>query len=349
VQVTTKDSGQTITIIRISGSAKEAVKNGYAYVFVSNESNNLVYFDNLQISHERGPITEETHYYPFGLTMAGISSKALNFGNPENKKNKFQNQEFGDDFGINYYEFKYRNHDPQIGRFIQIDPLSEDYVYNSTYAFSENKVTTHVELEGLEAVLFSEKANILKGNVGHTFVAVGSGESTTVYTYGRYAELGKQKGSLNPTNMSGEGVLIKLQGTDATNFIDKYVNDNGATAYEFKSADENKVKDYFEDKFTSSEKVPEVGTFAGDERARVIDQYNLANNNCTTISCEGIKAGLNSDVLYTKETKHPKSISGKIEVRLVTTPTGIINDLEKASKDVRNNITDVTEKYKKSQ
>jgi len=39
-----------------------------------------------------------------------------------------------------------------IGRFIEIDPLSDDYEYNSTYAFSENKVISHVELEGLEAV-----------------------------------------------------------------------------------------------------------------------------------------------------------------------------------------------------
>src|SRR6186713_164461 len=49
------------------------------------------------------------------------------------------------------YEFKWRMHDPQIGRFWQVDPLSEDYVHNSTYAFSENKVTSHVELEGLES------------------------------------------------------------------------------------------------------------------------------------------------------------------------------------------------------
>ena len=82
--------------------------------------------------------------------MEGLSSKAA--GKTENKKNKFQDQEFNDDLGVNYYEFKYRNHDPQIGRFIQIDPLADEYVYNSTYAFSENKVTGHIELEGLEAV-----------------------------------------------------------------------------------------------------------------------------------------------------------------------------------------------------
>ena len=35
-----------------------------------------------------------------------------------------------------------------------MDPLSDKYVYNSPYAFSENHVTTYVELEGLEKVHF---------------------------------------------------------------------------------------------------------------------------------------------------------------------------------------------------
>jgi RHS repeat-associated protein len=69
----------------------------------------------------------------------------------ENKRNKFQGQELTNELDVNIYEFKWRSHDPQIGRFWQIDPLSDKYRYNSTYAFSENKVVAHRELEGLES------------------------------------------------------------------------------------------------------------------------------------------------------------------------------------------------------
>ncbi|HTN39068.1 MAG TPA: hypothetical protein VL053_18445 [Arachidicoccus sp.] len=48
--------------------------------------------------------------------------------------------------------------DPQIGRFWQIDPLADKYVYNFTYAFSENKVTSHIELEGLESKSIADGA-----------------------------------------------------------------------------------------------------------------------------------------------------------------------------------------------
>lgn len=41
---------------------------------------------------------------------------------------------------------------PDIGRFFNIDPLSEKYSYQSHYNFSENKVVSHRELEGLEAI-----------------------------------------------------------------------------------------------------------------------------------------------------------------------------------------------------
>jgi RHS repeat-associated protein len=98
-------------------------QNGYLYVYTSNESPVDVFFDNLQVTHVRGPLLEETHYYPFGLTMAGISSKAA--GKLENRY-KYNGIEFDEDLGLNTYEAFYRTLDPTIARWWQIDPKVEE-------------------------------------------------------------------------------------------------------------------------------------------------------------------------------------------------------------------------------
>jgi len=101
--------------------------------------------------------------------MAGISDKALKSNYAENKyrfqKQELQNKEFSGGSGLEVYEFKYRMDDPQIGRFWTIDPLSDSFPHNSVYAFSENKVTGHIELEGLEAVtpIFGNDIGALAG------------------------------------------------------------------------------------------------------------------------------------------------------------------------------------------
>jgi RHS repeat-associated protein len=117
-------------------------KNGYLYIYVSNETPNIdVFFDNLEVTHIRGSILEETHYYPFGLTMAGISTNAVAFGSPRNKKKfndatEFENREFSDESGLDLYATDFRSYDPQIGRFNQLDILSDEAYNWSPYSFA---------------------------------------------------------------------------------------------------------------------------------------------------------------------------------------------------------------------
>ena len=128
------------------------------------------YLEEVQVSQGGLLIVEEHNYYSFGLRHKGYNN-VVN-GN-ENKHRTFQVQEWNDELGLNWHSFKWRNYDPTIARFFNIDPLAEDYVYNSPYNFSENRVIDAVELEGLEKVLITDIPNRPQdnGTVGTSYTA----------------------------------------------------------------------------------------------------------------------------------------------------------------------------------
>ncbi|NNV53860.1 DUF6443 domain-containing protein [Limnovirga soli] len=146
-----------------NGNDIEITKNGYLYVYVSNESKGNVYFDDINIQYNAGPLLEETHYYPFGLTMSGITSSSLNFGNASNKKlyngKEFQNKEFTDNGGLELYDFGKRMQDPQLGRWCVLDPKADLLEISSPYVYCYNNPITYTDPDGELAIFINGRAS----------------------------------------------------------------------------------------------------------------------------------------------------------------------------------------------
>lgn len=127
----------------------KAPKNGYAYVYLSNESGEPVYFDNFAVSHEKGRLIQEDHYYSYGLRIAGISSRAIQTTLPSKDAISYGYQgEYSEeltDFELNYNEFELRTYDPQIGRWTAPDPYDE---FASPFAGMGNDPANNVDPTG---------------------------------------------------------------------------------------------------------------------------------------------------------------------------------------------------------
>jgi RHS repeat-associated protein len=90
--------------------------------------------------------------------MSGISSKSAAFGDPINKF-KYNGIEFNSDFDINTYDAFYRNLDPQIGRYWQLDPKPTDF--ESLYAAMGNNPILYNDVLGDTAKYADDQARAM--------------------------------------------------------------------------------------------------------------------------------------------------------------------------------------------
>lgn len=150
-----------------NGVALRAVYGGKFFDKKSCAGSKLdVFFDNLQVTHTRGPLLSESHYYPHGLEMKALSSRSA--GTLVNKRlfnggNELQTSEFSDGTGLDMYDAMHRTYDQQLGIFRQIDPLSDLSLRFSPYAFANNNPISFNDPLGLIADSTDKKGNVWHG------------------------------------------------------------------------------------------------------------------------------------------------------------------------------------------
>lgn len=144
----------TADAIKLHHGIVNIARNGYLYVYCSNESNIDVFFDNFQVIHTRGPLISDNHFMPTVLAISGISSKAA--GKQSNKykfgSKELQSQEFSDGSGLEEYDYGARLLDPQLGVWHSIDTMTEKMDRWSPYNYVFDNPINFIDSDGMEAV-----------------------------------------------------------------------------------------------------------------------------------------------------------------------------------------------------
>lgn len=131
MQATTPDQWSTLQSSEVTLN-----QSGYLMVYVNNASGMDVYFDNVAVSHTKGKLLQESHYYPYGLTISSSQYANIKSNDKLFLGERLHRNEFSDNTGLNWSELGARQYDPQIGRWHSPDQLTNLSVDQSPYQYA---------------------------------------------------------------------------------------------------------------------------------------------------------------------------------------------------------------------
>lgn len=122
---------------------------------------------------------------------------------------------------------------------------------------------------------------------GHSYISIHKDNNLNVFTYGRFGRTGTG-------GVSGDGILIYLQGEDARNYFRHELYKMNARVFFIGDADIEKTYQHFYYLWEKGSKPTWLPKSAGDAtkaHGRIIDVYDLSSSNCTTHTVHGLKTG----------------------------------------------------------
>ncbi len=138
-----KGTQNTWTSMTFAGNMNIA-NNGYLLCYLSNESCTEVFMDNENITHVKGRLLEEQHYYPHGLLVEAGGQQTT----PLRNDFLYQGKKLQKELGLELYDFHARQYDPQVGRFWGIDPADQ---FPSGYTGMGNDPANNIDPSGMWA------------------------------------------------------------------------------------------------------------------------------------------------------------------------------------------------------
>ncbi len=156
-------------------------KDGYLHVYVSNGSQAAVSFDNFLVQSIRGNVRQINHYYPYGLSIAGLNQQADDYLHGYQSK-----QLMTDDFvsltssGLEMYDFHARLYDPQLGRWFAPDPAEQ---FSNPYLAMGNNPVMYIDPDGREIFTVFLGTVVIKAALPTIIIAASTAIAVTASAY----------------------------------------------------------------------------------------------------------------------------------------------------------------------
>jgi RHS repeat-associated protein len=154
------ENGQLKQILTPEGYLSKTTKFVYNYYLKDHLGNNrsVITWNGNSYSTSSYNISQETNYYPFGMTYpAAFYGDAYSM---EKQPYKFGGKELDEMHGLNWADFEARHYDGIVPRFTTMDPLAEKYYSVSPYAYCLNNPVKYVDPTGL-APIYDPNGNLI--------------------------------------------------------------------------------------------------------------------------------------------------------------------------------------------
>ena len=150
-------NGQTLCEYKINKSASYSFLNDYVYgngkKLARYDGSDIEYYHNnylgsiQAITDGLGNVVWSRDYYPYG------DEKGSGIGSDDANEYKFTGKEWDNESKFFYYWHRY--YDPEIGRFVQVDPMWSESINLSSYHYCNNNPLIAIDPDGLSTFVNS--------------------------------------------------------------------------------------------------------------------------------------------------------------------------------------------------